>query len=323
MNNKGFTLVEGMIAAALLAGLAVAFLSLNKSMTKATSKNQFDSETTLITNEIVQILADPNKCIATFGPAGTKSGLASSVTNINSKFYTVASGNSPAGGYGNASVTIASFAINSTLPNLANHDAVLTITYNNKNILKGNTGNSTVVKKINLYVTVDASNRITACRSLSNANADIWSRGSGSTIYYSGGNVGVGTSSPQTTLEVNGTIRPQAASVGAGCSPLGAQAYDSASGTPLYCNSSAVWTPSGGGFTITTRTASTVAWRWPTAAVNCNADEKVVGGGGTCTGGSGYNFIVSSVPSGNGWSVSCDTPNNQNVQSTVYALCAK
>lgn len=60
-------------------------------------------------------------------------------------------------------------------------------------------------------------------------------------IKRSTGNVGIGTTAPATKLDVAGGIRPIAATVGAVCSPIGSQAYNSATGEPLYC-SGTVWT---------------------------------------------------------------------------------
>lgn len=80
---------------------------------------------------------------------------------------------------------------------------------------------------------------------------------------------------------------------------------------------------------ITKRLNTVTAWRWPTATVNCLADEYVVSGGGVCVSlgppGMGYMFLNTSRPTaiGEGWTVSCDTPMNQNARAEAHALCAK
>ena len=74
---------------------------------------------------------------------------------------------------------------------------------------------------------------------------------------------------------------------------------------------------------VTVRNNSLTAYRWPSVSVACLADEVVAGGGGSCTGGAGFNFITVSVPVGNGWQINCDTPNHQNVTGNVYAMCLK
>jgi hypothetical protein len=80
---------------------------------------------------------------------------------------------------------------------------------------------------------------------------------------------------------------------------------------------------------ITRRNNNVTAWRWPSATINCLADEYVVSGGGVCVSlgppGTGFMFLNTSRPTttGEGWIVSCDTPRNQNARAEVYALCAK
>lgn len=205
--NSGFSLVEVMIAAAALGGLAVVGMQMTKTLTKSNAKASFDSETTLITNEIVSILSDPNKCLVTLGGKNAIS-TTSGINNINgSKYYSAASGNAPVNGYGNAGLSIASYAISATASEVSANNSSLLINYQNKNILKGSAGLSTITKKINLYVEVDGSNNITTCRSLSSSSADIWTRGSGNKIYYNGGNVGVGTNNPITQLDVAGGVK--------------------------------------------------------------------------------------------------------------------
>lgn len=63
---------------------------------------------------------------------------------------------------------------------------------------------------------------------------------SGGNVYRTGGNVGIGTSTPAAKLEVSGGIRPAGVTPGTACSPMGAQAYYSANGAPVYCNGT-IW----------------------------------------------------------------------------------
>lgn len=208
LNNSGFSLVEIMIAAAALAGLAVVGMKLSGMLTKSNTKASFDSEVSLAINEINAILSDPAKCSATLSGRNAVS-TTSGITNINgNKFYSLESGSPVAvRGYGNANIVIASYALNATAAEVASNNSKLSINFQNKNILKGTSGQTIISKKINLFVNVDATNKITNCRSLSTSSTDIWTRGSGSTIFYSSGNVGINNNAPATTLDVGGGIK--------------------------------------------------------------------------------------------------------------------
>lgn len=74
---------------------------------------------------------------------------------------------------------------------------------------------------------------------------------------------------------------------------------------------------------VVRRTASVSAWRWPSVTAVCLFDEMVVGGGGSCTSSAGYNFILRSEPSGNGWRIDCDTPLGQTVTATSMVTYLK
>lgn len=202
--NTGFTLVELMIAAAALGGLAIVGMNLTKQMTKSTVKMKYDSETTFITNEIIQILSNPDKCIATFK---NKSAISSTVSNINGKFFISSdNANAPAGGYGNGNISIESYQVTGTAPETDN-SARLSINYITKEILKSGNKKPAIV---DLYVTVTpGTNLITSCRSVSSGSLDIWSRGVDTDIYYSPGNVGIGTPSPAVALHVVNDLQQQ------------------------------------------------------------------------------------------------------------------
>jgi type II secretory pathway pseudopilin PulG len=222
---SGFSLVEVVMVAALISGLSLVMLNISKQSNKASVKLQFDTDVTLATNEINGILSDPAKCLATFGSTATPS-------NINGKYYlsTVPPGNI---GYGNSGLKLTSYSLSGTAPN-----GVLTILYENKNILKGSSGPANISKKINLYIEKPSS-AITKCRALSTSVTDIWTRGTAATdtnnIFYSGG-VRAGDETQTTTC--NATTE-------------GTQRYNKAAHTMEYCGWSAgpiyAWTAMSGG----------------------------------------------------------------------------
>lgn len=251
LKNAGFTLVEILVAAGLLGGLSLVLINLNKQTSQSTSKFQFDTEIQLITNEINGSLSDPNKCLTTFTNATQAStsnppilnstpenvlnptGIASIPSSV--RKFTLSGGP-----YGNGQVIIVDYSLNLG----ATPDPLLTINFKKKAIM----GTGTVSKTIRLYAET-VSGIITKCRSLSSASTDIWSRGTSANIYYNGGNVGIGTSTPQLALEVNGSIRPGSGGVAIGgpCSVEGAFAYDALAHVPVYCNQSNQWSSMNGG----------------------------------------------------------------------------
>jgi hypothetical protein len=66
----------------------------------------------------------------------------------------------------------------------------------------------------------------------------------GTSIFYNTGNVGIGTTNPATTLDVNGSVRPGSTGVttGGACTAEGSFAYDITAHSPVYCNDSGIWT---------------------------------------------------------------------------------
>lgn len=245
--RNGFSIVEMMIAAGVLAGLAIVAVQLTKTQTKATVQNSFSSEATLITNEIVSILSDPDKCLTSLGGQDAMSA-SGGIESMGGKYFIKTSKEAPPGGYGHERINISAYSLNATPEEIASNNSTLMIHFEVKNILKNSNSatSSTFNKRINLYVKTDTNNKITFCRSLSSSTTDIWTRGSASKIYYKGGNVGIGLSNPNAALDVSGEVR--VGNTGSECtaSTGGSLRYNSSTGLMEYCNGvSTIWTPMG------------------------------------------------------------------------------
>ena len=78
-----------------------------------------------------------------------------------------------------------------------------------------------ITKKVSLYVEENGSNYINKCRSLSYSSADIWTRGTESNFFYSGGGVGIGVKNPDGNLEVDNSSHTTICLNGSCEKPLG------------------------------------------------------------------------------------------------------
>jgi type II secretory pathway pseudopilin PulG len=217
-NNRGFTLVEILMVVGMIAGMSLVVMNISKQSTKSSTQLQFDSETTLITNEINASLTKPEQCLTTFtnatqlAPPNSPTLLTTPTANILSPTGIASTPSSTrrysisGGPYGNGGVKIASYTLDLT----ASPDKLLTIQYSKKTIL----GGGTVPKTIKLYVEQDGTGLIIACRALSGSSVDIWSHGAGTDIFYNG-NVGIGTTTPTYSLTVGSSTEGNALGVSA------------------------------------------------------------------------------------------------------------
>lgn len=203
--RNGFSIVELLIVVGGLAGLALVSMNVAKMNTKSSVKFTQDSDIQSIINEMAAELSNNAKCLASIG--GKNALNDTTVTNLNNKYFTVGAGGTA--GYGNSNLKISSYAIVgvSDADVVTNNTSYLNIIFQNKNILAGESGPTTVTKKVKLYVVVDGTRNITDCRTIPGASSDVWVRGAGNVIYYSTGFVGVGTPTPTERLEVNGTLK--------------------------------------------------------------------------------------------------------------------
>jgi hypothetical protein len=195
-NSKGFSLVQMMILAAVIAAMGVVGVKISKQANKTSAKSQFDYDITLATNEISEILSDPTVCQTVFGSTANPS-------SINGKYYTRASGMAPLDtGYKNSHFNVDSYTLSGTAPS-----GVLTIHFENPNVSKSSGNYATLAKQIEIYYQ-GSPGTVSTCRSLSKIeDTDIWLRARPtSNIYYDSNFVGIFTTDPQFRLDVVGEI---------------------------------------------------------------------------------------------------------------------
>jgi Tfp pilus assembly protein PilE len=230
-NQSGVTLVEMVIAGAMMAVIAVVVMKVNEQSSTSTAKQEIKSDLTTIVNEINSILSDPKKCYATFNADDAvnangyitildiASALEKDATSGDvitepkpdypkktANKYAIDSQTGGAAGYGVSKIRIQTLQLKTD-----GTENALVVTFKNKKSVKNSTSMSgdTITRKVNLFVEWDTSGSdpvVENCRSLLSSTTLIWSRGGGTDIFYSGGNVGINTTSPSEALEVDGKV---------------------------------------------------------------------------------------------------------------------
>lgn len=223
-NQKGVTLVETVVAAAILGGIALVVMRVSEQSNTATIKQEYKSDVVTIINEMNTILSDPKKCIATFRPTGTVppddhltdvEAIAGSLKTVSATDktpldppqrdkgkYWIESNSNGADGWGGAKVRIESLKL---MREPARNRDYLEVKFVNRKALKRSSSDDFVIREINLYAEYE-SGKLKTCRALTSATPLIWTRGSGDDIYYSGGNVGINTDTPDEALHVVGKM---------------------------------------------------------------------------------------------------------------------
>lgn len=190
LGNRGFSLIEVLLASALLGGLALTLAKFTQDQMKSTKTVETKFEHAAILNEIRQILGNNASCMATLGGRNANSTAPNIIFNIRKalpnppggnidRFTAEPNGNGPS--YGNGLVKIISFHLDASLPpaalgptNSGTTNLVITFSFGSKD----RTYISSTTKTILLNVdTVDATDRtITDCSSSGNTASEFVQR---------------------------------------------------------------------------------------------------------------------------------------------------
>lgn len=224
MKNRGFTLVEVMVAAAIAGGLALVIGTLTKQSNQASVKMQSDIDATAIANEVMGHLADPLVCqhannLGGKSIASLPGTIASIVTQIRKRDANniYPTGTALAGPfYGSSNLAIKSYTLDDPTAGSADgvnsagspRDMYLTIHFFKKQINQNAGNNAEIIRKIKIVFQTNASDTGTSiafCKAVSTGYDGVWQRGTGGNvndINYMGGNVGIGTATPTQLLSL-------------------------------------------------------------------------------------------------------------------------
>jgi len=202
-NNRGLSLVEIMIAVAVLGGLSVVVMKMGKMSSESVGRMKLSSDVTLTLNEISGFLSNPERCMLTFtDPSVTndkiKPGDRYPFRNNPEKIVTTAKrfDDDPpptpvyylaqnwkyhdrdeaegASGYGNSHFKIVSYELDTS--GGEDFGAQLKVTIQQKKFIAEKTGEDTFTRIINMYVNRHTDGQLLGCRSLTESYDGIWTR---------------------------------------------------------------------------------------------------------------------------------------------------
>lgn len=207
LNQSGVSLVELLVVVGIMAvigaGLAIMMMNANKEARSVNAKTDFST----LVSDLQAVFNNSGNCLAAFGGSGA--------TTLGPAFpqpVTLPIGGNPitVGNYG-TTLKITKFEFISQTATGAVRQFVAPIYLEADRSIGTQTavGGNILTHTFNVIVTLDAANKIIGC---SGQYDNFWvpAFASPNDIVFSGGKVGIGTITPSTTLEVNGTTLAKA-----------------------------------------------------------------------------------------------------------------
>ncbi len=197
-SNGGFGLIEIMVALGLIAIMSGALLSISNHSIGVSQNAQQDVEITMFQYDAYSLLRSSTACLASLNgfTANDTGGAFSNPTQIRRADNTVAYATGSSFSNGKLVIQemrLGSFTADDAVANPDIGKALLQITIRKEGIP---IGPREVVRNVRLQVTRDPTTKIIGSCVSSGGSKEIWTQNLDNTIYYNGGNVGIGVVAP-------------------------------------------------------------------------------------------------------------------------------
>ena len=189
-NSHGNIMLQIVVIMGIIGGASVYVMQKTGETAKDSSRMRLHNDANLVVNVIHTIMSDPKKCELTFNDGGPTLSPSKLVSQLNTdgsikdyKYPTLAEDADAR--FGNTHFQIDHYELHRDMVNTPPKD-YLFIRVKKMKIMKGGSTDETVTKRVKMYVDWGPGNVVKSCRSLSDEENQIWSRGDGATIYYEG-----------------------------------------------------------------------------------------------------------------------------------------
>ena len=214
-NQKGFTLLEIMVAVGLMGALSLAGMQLFKNQTAAQRNVEANYEVVAILNQIRSVLNRTENCTRTFSagfrPDGTSTPGAPTFLQKErmdgsgwDRLYEVGVGQP-------GNIKIVEYRLSKPATGFAANEAKLSIVFSKgKGAIREES-----IKALKMVYTLNASGNILTCYAFNSASDTLWVQSTvdPNDIYYPGGDVGIGTVDPLAKFHIVASATTQAAPV--------------------------------------------------------------------------------------------------------------
>ena len=286
LNKNGFSLAGILVGMALLGILTIGMMEMFSGMLKGQNYNKFRTQVENFGEELRSQLGISAICTATFSTTQLDPN-----TSVTIPLIKDAAGNAiykVNTSYGDNSFKITSMDLKSSPtqpwytednPATSSGRMILTVNYH---ALAQQAGPADFFRTYTIATHHDPQKKLTDCAALAKMSDGIWRYNSTTLadIYYTGGNVGIGTSAPTATLEVNGPVKFGTSTDTCGSALEGQQRYNYTTHLMEFCNGTD-WTAYGTGAAGNAQIFdASGTWTKPSSGTVVQVDCWGAGGGG-------------------------------------------